>query len=520
MVVLAGVVISLALILLYKLATSFAVKRGVFTLSVASVALSLEFKAYLLGGYLRRFQGGLFGGVAASSACFGLTVAVLLTGLLHFLFNLFFANAAVGGGGARASEEADDKAFKDRCGKLSYLRASLEVAKSLETYEARLTVDGTQHRVRAAHLVGGNCRYAGVGWPAAPRANPEDGLLDLMVIVEDKGLSEMLTLAPQSPGSRELSGQRGRLFRLGQGPSDRYLPVGRAEVQRRWRADRTRARRVRRDSPRPEVSRRTRLYPGTRTVARRGPTRQEPLQDLGQKFATDPRKEVSKIVSADSIMQVVSAVSNILARQSREAEVRIWEHAGPMMHANRTEADGCWARVGSTNLNIAELLANWEIDLVAEDRSFGAEIEAMFEEDLTDARGIHPGGEVQRLTPRLERPAGQGERRVRTGSPKDNSRAVTRITQADIAALQTSGDTLRAPRRAVATAISAGVLGVSLPDARSPRLLPRPLVTAPGLLGGLGLLYAVRPATHARLSRIPSRPNLDYTVAASERSAR
>jgi diacylglycerol kinase (ATP) len=41
----------------------------------------------------------------------------------------------------------------------------------------------------------GNCRYAGGGWPAAPRANPEDGLLDL-VIIEDVGLKEILALTP------------------------------------------------------------------------------------------------------------------------------------------------------------------------------------------------------------------------------------------------------------------------------------------------------------------------------------
>ncbi len=110
---------------------------------------------------------------------------------------VLFANVAVGGAGARASEAADDETFKGRWRKLSYLRASLEVARSLETYEARLTVDGIQHRVRAANLVVGNCRYAGGGWPAAPRANPEDGLLDL-VVIEDMGLSEMLTLTPRA----------------------------------------------------------------------------------------------------------------------------------------------------------------------------------------------------------------------------------------------------------------------------------------------------------------------------------
>ncbi len=49
--------------------------------------------------------------------------------------------------------------------------------------------------MRAINLAVGNCRYAGGGWPAAPKANPEDGLLDL-VVIEDVGLKEILKLTP------------------------------------------------------------------------------------------------------------------------------------------------------------------------------------------------------------------------------------------------------------------------------------------------------------------------------------
>ena len=38
-----------------------------------------------------------------------------------------------------------------------------------------------------------HCRYAGSGWLAAPRANPEDGLLDL-VVIEDVGVQEVLVV--------------------------------------------------------------------------------------------------------------------------------------------------------------------------------------------------------------------------------------------------------------------------------------------------------------------------------------
>ena len=108
----------------------------------------------------------------------------------------FFVNVAIGGFGARASEKASDEALKERWGKLSYFRGALEVARTFDAVETRLTVDGTEHELRAGNLVVGNCRYAGGGWPAAPEADPEDGLLDV-VIVEDVGLEGLLSLAPR-----------------------------------------------------------------------------------------------------------------------------------------------------------------------------------------------------------------------------------------------------------------------------------------------------------------------------------
>jgi len=127
---------------------------------------------------------------------------------------VFFINVAVGGAGARVSEAADNEWFKGRWGKLSYLRASLELARTLDACEVRLTVDGAEYGVRAANLVVGNCRYAGGGWPAAPRANPEDGLLDI-VVVEDVGLSELLALAPKALARTDYQESRGIFFARG-----------------------------------------------------------------------------------------------------------------------------------------------------------------------------------------------------------------------------------------------------------------------------------------------------------------
>jgi len=106
----------------------------------------------------------------------------------------FFINVATGGIGAEISE-ANYEELKSRWGNLSYLRASLEVAQDFDVKEVTLHLDGKERRLRAVNISVGNCRYAGGGWPAAPKANPEDGLLDV-VVIEDVGLKEFLALAP------------------------------------------------------------------------------------------------------------------------------------------------------------------------------------------------------------------------------------------------------------------------------------------------------------------------------------
>src|ERR671916_915794 len=106
----------------------------------------------------------------------------------------FFINVATGGLGAEISD-ADDEELKRRWGKLSYLRASLEVARNFDVRELMLYIDGEERQVEAVNIAVGNCRYTGGGWPATPKANPEDGLLDV-VIIENLGVTDLLNLTP------------------------------------------------------------------------------------------------------------------------------------------------------------------------------------------------------------------------------------------------------------------------------------------------------------------------------------
>ena len=119
----------------------------------------------------------------------------------------FFINVATGGFGAETSLIADEE-LKSRWGKLSYLRASLEVARNFDIREVKLTIDDEERVVRAVNMAIGNCRYAGGGWLASPKANPEDGFLDV-VVIEDVGLKETLALAPTALAKFDYLGKEG-----------------------------------------------------------------------------------------------------------------------------------------------------------------------------------------------------------------------------------------------------------------------------------------------------------------------
>jgi diacylglycerol kinase (ATP) len=122
----------------------------------------------------------------------------------------YFINVATGGLGAEISD-ANDEELKKRWGKLSYLRASLEVARNFDVRELSLYLDGEERRVDAVNIAVGNCRYTGGGWPAAPKANPEDGLLDV-VVIETLGAGELLDLAPAALAKSSYLDKEGVLF--------------------------------------------------------------------------------------------------------------------------------------------------------------------------------------------------------------------------------------------------------------------------------------------------------------------
>ncbi|MBM3342098.1 MAG: cardiolipin synthase B [Betaproteobacteria bacterium] len=98
--------------------------------------------------------------------------------------------------------------------------------------------------------------------------------------------------------------------------------------------------------------------------------------------------DVRLLVPGVTNLIAVSPISRAGYRTLLEAGIRVFEWNGPMLHAKTAVADGLWARVGSTNLNITSWISNYELDVAVEDADFAAQMEALYEEDLNHATEV------------------------------------------------------------------------------------------------------------------------------------
>ena len=95
--------------------------------------------------------------------------------------------------------------------------------------------------------------------------------------------------------------------------------------------------------------------------------------------------DVRLLVPGVSDLPWLRPLSRFGYRPLLEAGIRVYEWNGPMMHAKTAVADGCWARVGSSNLNVASWIGNYELDVVVEDEQFAQTMERMYLRDLGHA---------------------------------------------------------------------------------------------------------------------------------------
>jgi len=134
--------------------------------------------------------------------------------------------------------------------------------------------------------------------------------------------------------------------------------------------------------------------------------------------AAEDGVDVRLLVPGTSDLPPVAAISRSGYRPLLAAGVRVFEWNGSMLHAKTAVADARWARVGSTNLNLASWMGNCEIDVAVEDHGFAQTLAAQYERDLENATEIV----LSRRRVRRD-PQGPPRERVRRGKPGERGSA-------------------------------------------------------------------------------------------------
>jgi cardiolipin synthase A/B len=98
--------------------------------------------------------------------------------------------------------------------------------------------------------------------------------------------------------------------------------------------------------------------------------------------------DVRLLVPGSSDIAALGPLSRASYRGLIDAGVRVFEWDGTMLHAKSAVADDRWSRIGSTNLNLASWMGNYELDVAIEDVGFAQRMAAQYEKDLENSTEI------------------------------------------------------------------------------------------------------------------------------------
>ena len=182
--------------------------------------------------------------------------------------------------------------------------------------------------------------------------------------------------------------------------------------------------------------------------------------------------DVRLLLPGATDLPVVRSMSRAGYRVLLEAGVRIFEWNGPMLHSKTAVADGRWARVGSSNLNLASWLANYELDAVIEDAGFAGTMARQYELDLANSTEIVLGS-ARRRGVRRRRGRGSAGRMAVVGIRIGNT----------LSAAATSHQTLAAQEAGIVAAAGGLAVVAAVIAAIWPWLIAVPFAVAVGWLG-------------------------------------
>jgi cardiolipin synthase len=210
--------------------------------------------------------------------------------------------------------------------------------------------------------------------------------------------------------------------------------------------------------------------------------------------------DVRLLVPNATDIPILKTFSRAGYRALLEAGIRVFEWNGTMLHAKTAVADGRWARVGSTNLNIASWLGNCELDAVIEDAAFAAQMEQLYLRDLGNSTEV-----VLKERHKVSAP-GQPQRPRRamkrgSGSTSAVAAGALRIGHA-VGAVVTDRRMLGPVEARLMRAVGLALCALSILVLAFPRMVAYPAAVL-GLWGGLALLWR---AVRLRRSAKPRTP--------------
>jgi cardiolipin synthase len=207
--------------------------------------------------------------------------------------------------------------------------------------------------------------------------------------------------------------------------------------------------------------------------------------------------DVRLLVPGASDIPALTPVSRASYRALLAAGVRVFEWNGTMLHAKTAVADQLWTRIGSTNLNIASWMGNYELDVAVEDRRFGEAMAAQYEIDLTRSTEIVLTTR-NRVQP-AERSASSAVRRARSGSAGRVAAGAVSVGSALGAAL-TNRRALGAAESGLLTKVGVVAIGVAIIAAAWPQAIAWPIAAIALWLGVAWLVKAHAVRRDARKS--------------------
>ena len=235
--------------------------------------------------------------------------------------------------------------------------------------------------------------------------------------------------------------------------------------------------------------------------------------------------DVRILVPAHNNWPLVGSLSRGGYRSLLKSGVRIFEWQGPMIHAKTAVVDGIWSRVGSSNLNSASLIGNWELDVGVLDTKLASQLEELFLTDLSSSieivlpgRRFEHGIEIPDNSGATESLDPQGTLPERMMQIRALGAAQSRITMAPLVRARGAlGDSLAGNRpigregRTVLGTVSAIILSTAIIAAFFPTFVGAMVAV---VAGWFGLTTGIRAYLQSRRARsegqeVPTTAELD-----------